>query len=85
MSSCQDGLGICALDDFHFIGGVDLPSTVGHMTRVLAAVLRCKILQTESPLLLSAFAHLLGRQGPAVFQPDDVRSGVAASGALEPY
>lgn len=72
-------------DDFHFIGGVDLPSAVGHVTGVFAAVFRREVLQAESPLLLAALTHLSGRQRPAVLQPDDVGSGVPARGALQPY
>lgn len=72
-------------DDFHFISGVDLTSTVGHVTRVFATVFRHKVLQAESPFLLPALAHLLSRQRPAVLQPDNVRSGVAACGAFKPY
>lgn len=48
-------------DDFHFIGGVDLPGAVGHVTGVFAAVFRREVLQAESPLLLAALTHLSGR------------------------
>lgn len=55
------------------------------MTRVFAAVFGHQVLQAEGPLLLPSLTHFFRRQRPAVLQPDDVRSGVAAGRALEPH
>lgn len=76
--------------DFHFVGGVDLSGSVGHVAGVLPAVLRCQVLQTQGPPLLLPFlppcaAAALVHQRPAVLQPDDVGPRVPAGRALQPH
>lgn len=75
--------------DFHLVRGVDLPGLVGHMARVLAALLRRQVLQTQRPPLLPAFlsshSALLVQQRPVVLQPHDVGPRVAAGRALQPH
>lgn len=71
--------------DLNFVRGVDLPGTIGDPAGVFAAVLWHQILQTQSPLLLTALADLLLRQRPVVLQPHDVRSRVSTGCALEPH
>lgn len=75
--------------DLHFVCGVDLPRSVGHMARVLPALLRRQVLQTQRPPLLPAFlssrSFLLIQQRPVVLQPHDVGPRVAAGRALQPH
>lgn len=75
--------------DFHFVGGVDLSGSVGHVAGVLPAVLRRQVLQTQGPPLLLPFLSprtaALVRQRPAILQPDDVGPRVAAGRALQPH
>lgn len=72
-------------DDFHFVCGVDLSSPVGNVAGILPAVLRGQVLQTQSPLLLTALAHLPRGQRLAVLHPHDIWTRVPASHALQPY
>lgn len=72
-------------DDFHFVGGIDLPCPIGHMARVLATVLWGEVLQAECPFLLTAFADLLRSQRFAVLQPHNFWPWVPICGALESH
>lgn len=71
--------------DLDVIGGVDLPSLIGHPAGVFATLLRRQVPQSQRPLLLTAFANLLRRQQPVVLQPDDLRPRVPTGHALEPH
>lgn len=81
-SDLRDGILTYDLD---VIGGVDLPSWIGHPAGVFAALLRRQVPQSQGPLLLAALTHLLLRQEPVVLQPDDLRPRVPAGHALEPH
>lgn len=90
LQRCAEAIWTCWLTyDLHFVCGVDLPRSVGHMARVLPALLRRQVLQTQRPPLLPAFlssrSFLLIQQRPVVLQPHDVGPRVAAGRALQPH
>lgn len=71
--------------DLNFIRGVDFPCPIGDPAGVSAAVLWRQVLQTQSPLLLTALADLLRRQRSVVLQPHNVRPRISTGHAFEPH
>lgn len=71
--------------DLNFIRSIDFPRPIGDPAGVSAALLWRQVPQTQSPLLLPAFADLLLRQKPVVLQPHNFRSRISTGHAFEPH